>query len=92
MYWPLWTSLVIAMHDDITNTSLGTDYVIIVMYQLIALQTGKSSMMLRTCIRSAGHRNASQLILIMEWPNTKGVLPIFVYGGVRMEGKLQTQK
>ena len=39
MYWPLWTSLVVAMHDDIENTSVGTDHVITVIYQLIALQT-----------------------------------------------------
>ena len=33
MYWPLWTSLVVAMHDDIANTSVGTDHVITVIYQ-----------------------------------------------------------
>ena len=67
MYWPLRTSLVVAMHDDIENTSVGTDHVITVIYQSIALQTG-AGMMLHTCIE-AGHRNASQLILITEWPN-----------------------
>ena len=40
MYWPLWISLVVAMHDDIKNTSVGTDHVITVIYQSIALQTG----------------------------------------------------
>ena len=40
MYLPLWTSLVVAMHADIQNTSLGTDYVIRVIYQSIVLQTG----------------------------------------------------
>ena len=40
MYGPLWTSLVFAMHDDIENTSVGTDQVITVIYQSIALQTG----------------------------------------------------
>ena len=39
MYWPLWTSLVVAMHDDIEITSVRTDHVIIVIYQSIALQT-----------------------------------------------------
>ena len=28
MSWPLWTSLVVAMHYDIENTSVGTDHVI----------------------------------------------------------------
>ena len=37
MYWLLWTSLVVAMHDDIENTSVGTDHVITVIYQSIAL-------------------------------------------------------
>ena len=36
MYWPLWTSLVVAMHDDIENKSVGTDHVITVIYQSIA--------------------------------------------------------
>ena len=42
MYWPLWTSLVVARHDDIENTSIGTgtDHVITVIYQSIALQAG----------------------------------------------------
>ena len=40
MYWPLWTCLVVAMHDDIENTSVGTDPVRTVIYQSIALQTG----------------------------------------------------
>ena len=41
MYWPLWTSLVVAMHGDIENTSAGTDHVITVIYQSIALPTGR---------------------------------------------------
>ena len=40
MYWPLWTSLVVAMYDDIEYTSVGTDHVITVICQSIALQTG----------------------------------------------------
>ena len=40
MYWPLWTILVVAMHDDIENTSVGIDRVITVIYQSIPLQTG----------------------------------------------------
>ena len=40
MYWPLWTSQVVAMRDDIENTSVGTDHVITVIYQPVALQTG----------------------------------------------------
>ena len=40
MHWPLWTSLVVAMHDDIENTSVGTDHLITVIYQSIVLQTG----------------------------------------------------
>ena len=40
MFWPLWTSLVVAMHDDIENTSVWTDHVITVIDQLIALQKG----------------------------------------------------
>ena len=40
MYWPLWTSLVVPMHDDIENTYVGTDHVITAIYQSIALQTG----------------------------------------------------
>ena len=40
MYWPISTSLVVAMHDDIENTSVGTDHVRTVIYQSIALQTG----------------------------------------------------
>ena len=40
MYWALWTSLLFAMHDDIENTSVGTDHVITVIYQSVALQTG----------------------------------------------------
>ena len=40
MYWPLWTSLVVVMDDDIKNTSVGTDRVITVTYQSTALQTG----------------------------------------------------
>ena len=40
MYWPLWTSLIVAMPDDIENTFVGTDRVITVIYQSIALQTG----------------------------------------------------
>ena len=39
MYWLLWTSLVVAMHDDMESTSVGTDHVITVTYQSIALQT-----------------------------------------------------
>ena len=39
MYWPLWTSLAVAMHDDTKNTSVETDHVIIVIYQSIALET-----------------------------------------------------
>ena len=69
MYWALGTSIVVTMHDDIENTSVGTDHVITVIYQSIALQTGaRLAMMLHTCI-GAGHRNGSELILIMEWPN-----------------------
>ena len=40
MYWPLWTSLVVSMHEDIENTSARTDHVITVISQSIALQTG----------------------------------------------------
>ena len=40
MYWPSPTSLDVAMHDDIENTSVGTDHVITVIHQSIALQTG----------------------------------------------------
>ena len=40
MYWPLWTSLVVATHDDIENASVETDHVITVIYQSVTLQTG----------------------------------------------------
>ena len=40
MYWPLWTSLVVVLHDDIENTFVGTDHVVTVIYQSTALQTG----------------------------------------------------
>ena len=39
MHWPLGTSLVVAMHDDIENTSVGIDHVLTFIYQSIALQT-----------------------------------------------------
>ena len=71
-YWSLWTSLVVAMHDDIENTSVGTDHVITVIYSYISVNCitdrGKAGMMLHTSI-GAGHRNANQLILIMDSPN-----------------------
>ena len=40
MYWPLWTSLVVAVHNDTENTSVGTDHVITDIYQSTVLQTG----------------------------------------------------
>ena len=36
----MWTSLVVATHDDIENTSVLTDHVIAVIYHSTALQTG----------------------------------------------------
>ena len=68
MCWPLWTSLVVAMHDNTENTSVGIDHVISHISVNCITNGGKASTMLQTCI-GAGHRNASKLILIMEWPN-----------------------
>ena len=42
------------MHVGIENTSVGTDHVITVIYQSVALQMGKAGMMSHTCI-GAGH-------------------------------------
>ena len=63
--WSLWTSLVVAMWKYICrNRSCNNSHISI----NCITGRGKASMMLHTCI-GAGHCNASQLILIMEWPN-----------------------
>ena len=68
MYWPLWTSLIVAMHDDIENTYVR-DRSCNNSHESINCVTDRvKASILHTRI-GAGRRNASQLILIMEWPN-----------------------
>ena len=59
MYQPLWTSLVVAMQDDIENTSVRTDHCNNSHIPINRITNrGKASMMLHTCIQ-IGDRNTS---------------------------------
>ena len=63
MCWPLWTSLVVPMRDDIENTSVGADHVIRVTSHS-HYKWGKVSTMLH---KGAGDSSNSQFIL--KWPS-----------------------